>query len=189
MDFSGTGDKVVGPFDLQDGIVTLIAQHSGSSNFIVKFIGERDELSINTIGIYGGARAHPVSSDSFLGLIPGPHLLEVTADGSWDIQLRQEFPSAGAAPPLEKDGTGDEVLTWLALNAGTYIVSASHRGSSNFIVYLSSSDGSDSELLVNEIGQYGGQKVVKVGGGILDLPPGYYAIVVEADGDWSISIE
>ena len=167
----------------------LIAQHSGSSNFVVKFIGERDEMSINTIGSYGGARAHPVSSDSFLGLVPGPHLLEITAGGSWDIQLRQEFPSAGVAPPFEKDGTGDQVLTWLALNPGTYIVSAHHRGSSNFIVYLSSSDGSDSELLVNEIGQYEGQKAVKVGSGLLDLPLGYYAIVVEADGDWSIAIE
>ena len=189
FEFSGSGDKVVGPFELQEGVVRYAAQHSGSRNFVVKFIGERDELSINIIGRYIGGRAHQVSADNRLGLKPGPHRLEITADGSWTLKFTQDFPTAGVAPPFRGAGTGDEVLSWVTLNEGTYTLSAKHMGSRNFIVRLLSADGWSVELLINVIGDYDGQKIVKVASGLSYLPPGLYAVVVQADGDWSIVID
>ena len=60
IEFSGMGDDVVGPFDLREGVVRFAACHSGSRNFVVKFIGEQEGLSINATGGFRGSRAHQV---------------------------------------------------------------------------------------------------------------------------------
>ena len=191
MEFEGRGDKVVGPFHLPEGVVRYVASHSGSRNFVVKFIGQNDELSINTIGRYVGARAHQVENGNLIGLVPGEHRLQVEADGNWTLKLTLENPSSGVAPPLDTSDSGDQVITWILLKEGIYTLSAKHNGSRNFVVYLLAANGRHSELLVNDIGSYDGQKIIKVEKGLLGLspPPGLYALTIEADGDWGVSIE
>ena len=88
--------------------------------------------------------------------------------------------------PTVFTGTGDKVLN-TNLEAGNYVFKMQHTGESNFIVWLHDhDDGRD--LLVNEIGAYSGEKLVKVGDGIFELAPGAIIIEVTADGDWTIEI-
>ena len=88
--------------------------------------------------------------------------------------------------PTVFTGTGDKVLN-TNLEDGNYVFKMQHTGESNFIVWLhDDDDGLD--LLVNEVGTYSGEKLVKVGDGIFELAPGAFIIEVTADGDWSIEI-
>ena len=173
-------------------MLLLSASHDGQANFIVQIVGAAGsvEYSINEIGSYLGSRGHTVSSGSaFFGLVSGSHRIQVQADGEWDLVLNQEHPSAGTPPPISFEKKGDSVLNWLLLREGQYVVTTSHNGQSNFIVELLKSDGSQSEYLVNEIGAYSGQTIVSVGSNLFDLKPGYYAVVVQADGSWTFDIE
>ena len=80
-------------------------------------------------------------------------------------------------------------MKWIALEEGRHIMAASHKGGRNFIVEMYSVDGEDWELLVNEIADYQGEKLINVGTGFSDLSPGIYAVSITADGDWTIDIE
>jgi uncharacterized protein YdbL (DUF1318 family) len=57
------------------------------------------------------------------------------------------------------------------------VVNATHRGSANFIAELVGPG--ESELLVNEIGNYDGQVLIE------DVAAGRYRLKVEADGSWA----
>ena len=181
---------MLGPFDLVTGAVIVAATHNGSANFIVQIIGDSGQtLTINTIGAYSGHRAHEVKDPAFFGIEPGEVRIQVQADGDWTIEVKQEFPEVGVALPVSAEGSGDSVATWINFDEGTHVVSLTHSGSANFIAQLIAADGSGTELLVNDIGAYDGQVLVKAGSGILDLAPGLYALVLEADGDWTASID
>ena len=190
--FEGRGDDLSAPFTLHEDLVTLVAQHRGSSNFVVQILSGSgaSELSINTIGNYSGARAHQVTESGFLGLAPGVNRLEVNADGPWSIELQQPMWDGGKPPPFEWSGKGDEVIGPLLLRRGITAASFSHTGSSNFVVYLMNIDGTNSELLVNDIGNYRGTVAVNVQpGAFIGLTPGIYALVIEADGSWAAEFE
>ena len=192
-EFEGTGNRVLGPVALVAGALALVASHGGQRNFVVELVsgsGNR-ELSINTIGTYAGARAHTVHADQLFGLAPGPHRVQVQADGSWSLKLQQEFPGAGKPPPIDQQGSGDDVVRWLLFREGQYVLTASHQGRRNFVVELVKSDGSNTSLLVNDIGTYSGQTLIQVQRGLFGLypDPGLYALVVQADGSWTVVIE
>ena len=50
------------------------------------------------------------------------------------------------------------------------------------------SDGSNSELVVNDIGRYSGEHLINVGGSVFGPSPGFYALAVDADGPWTVEI-
>ena len=102
--------------------------------------------------------------------------MEVSADGSW--------------PPLGGSGNGDDVVTWLRLDEGQPVTSANHMGSDNFIVELIEASGDPAILMVNEIGGYQGEHLIKVDPNSLGLDPvpGTYAIIIKADGDWELRL-
>jgi len=177
---------------LEPGVLLLDATYNGQSNFIVQIVGASgsQQYSINEIGRYSGVRAHTVSSgSSFFDLVPGDHRIQVQADGPWSLKLQQERPSGGQRPPSSDESNGDNVIRWLNLQKGQYVLTASHEGQSNFIVELLKSDGGGTEYLVNKIGAYSGQTLISVGSNLFDLKPGLYALVVQADGHWTIAIE
>ena len=190
--FHGVGDHLTAPFELRDGLLIMELQHEGASNFIVSVLaedGDQWELSVNMIGDYSGDRVHSIHEGSVWGLEPGMHRLEIEADGAWDITLEQPVFTEGRSLPYEFHGVGDEVSRVLVLDAGTIPVTLSHTGSSNFIVWAFSVDGSNAELLVNEIGDYEGTVALSVhSGSLIGLEPGLHVISVEADGSWAISL-
>jgi hypothetical protein len=188
--FDGTGDSVLGPVDITEGVLVVSGQHTGSSNFIVSLVGtDGKENSFNEIGRFGGSVAHSISNGSIFGLEPGSVLIEISADGPWAIELTQVTPTGGQPPPIDWESRGQNVTKWLNFKTGNYILNAQHQGDSNFQVFLLKSDGSTSETVINEIGDYSGDNLLQVSSGnLFRMTPGLYALAVVADGDWSISI-
>jgi hypothetical protein len=190
--FSGTGDMLTQVFDLRAGLVVLVVRHQGASNFVVQIHaedGERTELAVNTIGGYSGIRLHPVSAGSFIGLRPGQHRLQITADGDWETVVSQPVFTEGKAPPQQFSGIGDGTVDIITLSAGVVPVYAKHSGSSNFVVQVFGVDGKKQDLLVNTIGTYEGTTALRIQrGALIGLEPGLHAIAIQADGPWAIRV-
>jgi hypothetical protein len=154
----------------------VAATHRGSSNFVVRLVGEGlTELVVNDIGNYSGQLA-------VRDVVAGRYRLQVDADGPWTIRLTQPVPTPKAKRlPGAISGSGPKVVQVQTDDDLQPIVDVSHRGTSNFVVYLIGyGDTSGSELLVNEIGSYSGQTLVD------EMPAGSYLIAVDADGAWTV---
>ncbi|ANF30696.1 hypothetical protein A0130_02515 [Leifsonia xyli] len=90
----------------------------------------------------------------------------------------------GTFAPVNQTGTGDSVI---ALPAGVKagVVTASHQGSSNFVLtVLDASNQSTGDLLVNTIGNYAGVTAYGLNG----LGGTGVNLQVKADGAWNITI-
>ena len=188
--FRGIGDSATKVFTLTSGLATFEMHHSGSSNFAVWLYdtnGKAVDLLANEIGAYSGTALEGVHADS-MDAAPGTYLLEVTADGAWEITVQQPTYTSGESLPWRDDETGDAVTGPFQLPTGTIEFTLSHNGSSNFIVWLYSTNGEARELLANEIGTYHGSQIVGIQPGSFGTSPGVYLLSVRADGDWSVSI-
>jgi hypothetical protein len=189
----GSGDKVSPQFELFAGITIFEVSHDGTSNFIVELMsesGETIELLVNTIGQYTGVNAIGVQEEAFFGAEPGMHLLNIQADGTWSITIRQPRYNSAPGLPQNFSGEGDSTSTPFLLDAGLATFTLNHDGTSNFIVELLSIEGSIADLLVNDIGSYEGSKAVGIQQGALFGPePGIYILSITADGNWSIAIQ
>jgi hypothetical protein len=165
---SGSGDSVVN-IPAAQGIIT--ASHSGSSNFSLTVLdanNEMAELPVNTIGDYEGTTAFGLST-----LGGEASAVEITADGDWEIT----FAPISAAPEMAdpQEATGDGVFRYTGDAA---IWNTAHDGESNFSITFLSDGSFGWNLLVNEIGAYGGTVPVTAGPAV---------VVVTADGDWTIA--
>jgi len=188
--FSGTGDVVTELFSLTEGLATFEMRHTGSANFIVWLYntdGAAVDLLANVIGTYSGTALVGVRADSW-GAVPGTHLLEVAADGAWEITVQQPMYTSGVTLPWNYEGTGDVVTGPFELPTGTIEFALNHNGSANFIVWLYSADGTIVDLLVNVIGTYDGSKIVGVQPDSWGASPGVHVLSVRADGDWSVAV-
>ena len=86
--FSGVGDSVIS-CALSSGNNIFEFTHLGRSNFAVWIYdgnGDRD-LLVNEIGRYEGT-TFLRGGDGFGDLVPGACILEITADGSWNAEIR-----------------------------------------------------------------------------------------------------
>lgn len=89
-------------------------------------------------------------------------------------------PARPADPPTRSlAGTGQQVMA-ADLTAGLILVTATHRGSSNFAIKVIDPQGENAGLPVNEIGNYSGVTAF-----VIDSP-GRYSFDVSADGPWTI---
>lgn len=175
--FGDTGATVTDEFELAGGVTIIEARHDGDSNFVVELIPTedgREDLLINTIGAYDGAAGTLAE--------PGSYLLDIDADGDWEIDVRQ--PSATAAEaeslPVELDGSGpawDGPFQFDGLGHARGV----HDGERNFIVEILPQDGLFTELVFNEIGRFEGETTFDIDG------IGY--VIVDADGSWSVTME
>lgn len=173
IELEGSGDTATDTFSLTPGLAFFSAEHTGGSNFVLEFMDENGNqlnLLVNEIGSYNGTTAATIPDS-------GEYLLNVTADGSWNIDITQSIPSDVPSAPTTLEGNGDDVV-FVNLDSGLTHLEFSHLGESNFIVMVN-----DQNLLVNEIGNYEGSQAQQV------QDPGTYAISVKADGNWSIQIE
>ena len=170
--FSGRGADVEPGLDLDGGLVVVEASHDGSSNFTVHLVGpDRDHLFVNEIGRYDGETADDLEF--------GEYALDVEADGSWEVEVRTPWVERGYDLPVDESGTGATLLGPYEFE-GVQTLTATHDGSSNFIVQVLPEIGWG-ELVVNEIGSYDGSSTVRFD------EPGW--IAVEADGDWTIEVQ
>ncbi len=154
----------------QPAVVTL--SHDGESNFAVSSLDgklESMDLLVNEIGTYSGT---VFLNRGFSFESKDVKYLEIDADGNWSAKVTP----ASSAPSFTgvASGSGDVVLRY---GGGKTIVSLTHDGSSNFAVTTYDNKGLYGDLVANEIGAYKGRVV---------LPAAAY-IVIEADGNWTIS--
>ncbi len=169
VDISGSGDMIVSTGVISESRLCKINfTHDGEGNFIVRDLTADGDLIVNEIGAWNG---------TYL-FTPGSHSYEITADGNWmySIDTIDKGARSGAS------GTRDDVSGWFD-SVGASKVSFTHSGEANFVVWLYCPDTEESELIVNEIGSYQGEKYVEFD------PSLRYLWIVTADGSWSISIE
>jgi len=89
----------------------------------------------------------------------------------------------GNFAPLTQSGTGDNIIT-LPKGATAGIVTATHDGSSNFVInVLDAANQSTADLLVNTIGAYTGATAY----GLTALGDGV-SLQITADGNWTITL-
>ncbi|MBB1513572.1 TM2 domain-containing protein [Tessaracoccus sp. MC1627] len=163
---SGTGDSVIQlPAEAEAALVT--ATHKGSANFVLQTLdgsNQLDDLLVNEIGTYSGTVSY--------GLMGGePTMLQITADGSWTVQI--DPVTAAPVAPAQLSGAGDAVFKY---EGGAAVAAVTHDGGANFV--LQQSDGTWPSLLINEIGAYEGSVPLMAGPSLL---------LVKADGAWTIA--
>lgn len=174
---SGSSKQATKKFTLEEGLSIFEVKHSGSANFIVELLdnnGDTVELVANEIGSFNGSNAVGIQ-------VKGKHLLNVEADGSWSITIKQPRPTSAKATS-KFSGSSKKATGFFELGSGLKIFEMKHSGSANFIVELLDIDGNTVELLANEIGNFSGSQAVSVSEGV-------YLLDVDADGSWSISMK
>lgn len=148
------------------GVATFT--HQGGSNFSVWSLDqnlEQNDLLVNEIGAYTGTVLFDIREGE------NSSAFEIGADGPWTVDL---VPLSSVRTFDKKaEGTGDDVLLYMG-DGG--IADLRNDGDSNFAIWKY---GNDADLLVNEIGPYSGQAVVR-GSGVL---------AISATGPWSINVK
>ena len=173
--FEGSGADVIDGVSIEGGLVVVDATHTGGErNFQVSLVddSEFDEYFVNEIGEYDGQTAELVDS--------GEYMLEVEADGSWEIDVLQPVPNDVDELPQSLSGEGNHVIGPIEFD-GTHTAEGEHSGERNFQVSVYPESGQFPEIVFNEIGQYEGTTTLNHNGA------GWVAI--EADGSWSVDLE
>lgn len=164
---SGTGDDVV-DLPVTGTPVIMDISYSGESNFIVKTVdssGDTCDLIANEIGAYTGTKT--TYSD-----YKDATMLEINASGSWSITIRPMNTMSKLKSGNTYTGDGVYYIDEPSLTK----LKVSNTGNSNFIVRGVGIN--DSELLVNEIGDYDGTVLWTESQSFL---------IVTSDGSWSVS--
>lgn len=172
--FSGSGQSVESGIDIDGGLVVVEASHDGERNFQVSLEDDTEygESFINIIGAFDGAQAELVDE--------GEYLLDVNADGNWDITIRQPRTGQGDELPTTIAGSGPEVSNPIRFS-GTGVATGEHDGERNFQVRIYPMTGSFGESVFNEIGEFDGETTYSFDGiGWVDI---------NADGNWSVELE
>lgn len=175
--FQGQGSRVLTTTLRATGPLIVAAAHNGSQNFVIKIVGGgSSELLVNEIGNYSG---RVVWDDAR----KGTYRIAVEADGAWKLVLYQPVPADARRNITGSfSGKGSQAIVVRTTRSIQPILTATHRGTSNFVVRLIGFGSiSGTNLLVNEIGNYKGQTLLDA-----ELPPGTYVIAVEADGLWTL---
>lgn len=82
--WSGNGDRLEGPF-AADQVVTVTANHTGDSNFVVAVIdarGRAQDLVFNEIRDFEGSAVARMPGE-------GPYYVNVTSEGDWTLTLTE----------------------------------------------------------------------------------------------------
>ncbi len=174
--YSGTGDKVINNINIPKGIsyyAEVLNSKNANSNFIVKLHhNDTYELLANEIG-YSKAQLY-IDGASEKGTVNGK--LEVKSTGNWEIRF---YPIYGKTT-ANFSGSGEVITRCFTATQTQYTVKLTHSGSRNFIVKVNELNGTDYELLSNEIGNYNGSVVVTLEKGKT------YFLSVNADGKWAV---
>ncbi|WP_423995940.1 hypothetical protein [Halorubrum trapanicum] len=172
--FSGSGQEVRQGISIQGGLTVVRATHSGESNFQVSLANDSEfnDNFINVIGDFDGAQADLIKE--------GEYILEVNADGNWEIDLEQPRSGEGESLPTSFSGSSPDVVGPVQFG-GTGVAIGEHDGESNFQVQIYPMTGSFGEVVFNEIGSFEGETTYSFDTiGWVDI---------NADGNWSVELE
>lgn len=176
---SGTSQQATQKFRLEKGLSIFNMQHTGTSNFAIWLMdssGQRADLLVNEIGSFDGSKVEGIET-------AGDYILDISADGSWNVNIQQPRPTTAPSIPKVLSGTGQKASDMFYLNSGLVTFRMKHYGSRNFAIWLYDSSGNRVDLLVNEIGAFDGSKAEGIS------KSGIYILDITADGNWQVSIE
>jgi hypothetical protein len=103
--------------------------------------------------------------------------LKIEADRNWSIAIKPVAQAKKWSGAGRITGTGSDVLIYGGKAEGITTVQITHKGESNFVVFVYSTE-SGRDLLINEVGRYSGESL---------SPAGTVMLTVEADGSWTIT--
>lgn len=171
VELSGTGNSVP-RFDIpEDSAAIAEIAHTGAANFVVWAVdasGEQTDLLVNTIGNYGGTVLFDEAAGSHTDAF------EVEADGTWTITIRPVTEAFSWDGAEQLAGTGDDVVILDPPPAGLQSTTVTHSGDGNFVIWAY---GPNTDLLVNEIGNFSGEVL---------LPEGTFLFEITATGPWTV---
>lgn len=180
LEYSGTGDKVITDVNLPEGefvVKTDIKTHGHSS---VKFYYNADNYTrlVNEIGNYSGTRL--IKDGNVFAVSDGQ--FEISSKGDWHIRIE---PLDGVINGNSVSGKGDTITGVFNGNGkrAVFKYKVITDGHTSIQLYKYNGESYDYERLVNEIGNYEGEKTAKLESGEK------YFFRIETDGDWSISWE
>lgn len=176
---TGNGQEATEKFKLENGLSIFYMQHDGTSNFAIWLLdnsGDRIDLLVNAIGSFDGSKAVGINN-------PGDYVLDILADGNWNINIEQPRPKTSTPIPKVLIGRGQKATEMFYLNTGLVRFKMKHDGSSNFAIWLLDNKGNRIDLLVNQIGTFDGSKALGI------TQSGVYLLDILAGGNWEISIE
>lgn len=175
---NGFGSKVISDIELPSCAMFVTAKHEmGESNFWIYYYdgeGNKSRAFVNEIGDYSGTTFFNNSNAE-----EGSGIIEVEADGKWSLEFIAIPRAIGLNGSSNVKGHGSTVSDAFVGNGKPNVIKFKHDGESNFCVRAISENGGNN-LLVNEIGFYSGEKVLKLDKGLR------YFLIIEADGNWSV---
>ena len=150
--FSKNGSQVATYQAERDDVAVIKARNTGSSNFLVEFLGSgggSGDLAINEIG--------PGSWAGVAKLSAGRYKVKVTAAGSWSLTISQPLAKTTGVKTLPGGlaGKGSAVIPInVSKDLPAATIAATNNGDSNFLVEVVGYGGetTGSSLIVNEIG-------------------------------------
>jgi hypothetical protein len=134
-----------------------------------------------TSGPTSTPQATATATSAALSPTPGP---SATATEEASVQEPTPEPTpAEAFAPIKLIGRGSKVPKFTIPEGAAAIATISETGTSNFAVWTLAADGSQNELLVNELGSYKGTVLFDVDSGEHSV-----AFKIESNGSWTITI-
>lgn len=178
--FSNEGDSTIDTFETTGQATAVTWEYTGSDHFVATVVdtnGEDAAYPASESGHSSGARVFPLPA--------GQYHLEIEARGPWNFVVAEPDPpeSAIQSLPAEATGSGDDVVGPVNLN-GNVAFSATHDGEDWFRVRAIDMWGTgigDSAIFINEKGRFDGERSARYAGDVW--------IDVEADGEWSLTLE
>ena len=104
--FGGASSTLFDPIMLEAGLFVVGATWRIDSRFAVEVVGPGEngpnELLVNTLGFYTGARVMRAES--------GAYQIQIVASDEWEIFAEPPTSTEGVGPPPPHEGTGDLAL-------------------------------------------------------------------------------
>jgi hypothetical protein len=199
------------PFELEPGLAIATMTHYGEGDFVVTLLSTNQEETERTSGpieFSGGPNDEPndeSNTEVAIALadetgpvqvsravnapVEGRHVLDVKADGPWEIEVEQPRPSS--APKTTSFSGGDDAATpffWLSRGLKTITMNTQGKGTS--ALSLLDKDGNAvSFSSVSEGNEQSDPSLPSTASAMVDVPQdGIYLFDVRSDGLWKIEI-
>ena len=201
------------PFELEPGLAIATMTHYGEGDFAVNLLSTNQEETERTPGpieFSGGPNDEPNDesntevaialadetgpvqvSRAVKATVEGRHVLDVKADGPWEIEVEQPQPSS--APKMTSFSGGDDAATpffWLSGGLKTITMNTQAQGEGTTAVSLLDKDGNAVNFSsVSEGKDQSDPSLPSTASGTVDVPQdGIYLFDVRSDGLWRIEI-
>jgi hypothetical protein len=200
-----------GPFELEPGLAIATMTHYGEGNFVVTLLSTNQEETERTPGpieFSGGPNDEPndeSNTEVAIALadetgpvqvsravnapVEGRHVLDVKADGPWEVEVEQPRPSS--APTMTSFSGGDDAATpFFWLSGGLKTITMNTQGKGTSAVSLLDKDGNVVNFSsVSEGYDQSGPSLPATASATVDVPQdGIYLFDVRSDGLWKIEI-